>query len=121
MGAWDDLGIEANDGPTYWKPADDEPETIQGKVVDLGIFVDNDEKKHPQVTLLVDGEELVVTAFRSILAQELNSIEDLAIGDDLEIKFEGKPKGKRYFVYRVKKLAAAPKRAAKGATEKEEF
>lgn len=121
MGAWDELGIEANDGPTYWKPEDDTPETIQGKVLDLGIFTDNEDKKHPQVTLDVDGEEIVVTAFRSILAQELNSIEDLAIGDELQIKFEGKPKGKRYFVYRVKKIGAAPKRAAKGVDSKEEF
>jgi hypothetical protein len=121
MGNWDELGIEKNDGPAYWKPADDTPETIRGKVVDLGIFTDQDEKRHPQVTLEVDGEELVVTAFRSILAQELNSVEDLAIGDELEIKFEGKPKGKRYFVYRVKKIAAAPKRAAKGVDTKEEF
>lgn len=121
MGQWDELGIQENDGPNYWKPSDDVPETIRGKVVDLGIYTDSEEKRHPQVTLEVDGEELVVTAFRSILAQELNSVEDLAVGDDLEIKFEGKPKGKRYFVYRVKKYGAAPKRAAKGTESKEEF
>jgi hypothetical protein len=121
MGAWDELGIEASEGPTYWKPADDAPEKIRGKVVELGIFEDSEGKKHPQVVLEVDGEELTVTAFRSILAQELNGVDNLAVGDDLEISFEGKPKGKRYFVYRVKRHAAAAKRAAKGAEEKEEF
>lgn len=119
MGAWDDLGIEKNDGPEYWNPQ--EPEKIQGKVLELGTYTDDEDKSHPQVVLEVDGEQLTVTAFRTILAQELNSIDDLKVGDEISIDFQGKPKGKRYFVYRVKKINAAPKRAAKGAEEKEEF
>lgn len=119
MGAWDELGIEKNDGPEYWNPQ--EPEKVTGKVLELGIYEDNEGKKHPQVVLDVEGEELTVTAFRTILAQELNDVDDLAVGDTLTIDFQGKPKGKRYFVYRVKKVGAAPKRAGKGVDDKEEF
>lgn len=119
MGAWDDLGIEAHEGPNYWNPQ--EPTTIQGKVLELGVYEDADLKKHPQVVLEVDGEEVTVTAFRSILAQELNDVDGLKVGDSLRIAFEGKPSGKRYFVYRVTKITDAPKRAAKGAEEKEDF
>lgn len=119
MGAWDELGIEKNEGPDYWNPQ--EPEKITGKVTELGVFEDQEGKRHPQVVLEVDGEELTVTAFRSILAQELNSVEDLKVGDTITIDFQGKPAGKRYFVYRVKKLTDAPKREAKGVDTKEEF
>jgi|SRR5690242_2142797 len=119
MGAWDELGIEPNEGPEYWNPQ--EPEKIQGKVLELGVYEDNEGKKHPQVVLDVDGDEITVTAFRTILAQELNGVDDLKVGDTLSIDFQGKPKGKRYFVYRVKKISDAPKRAAKGAEDKEEF
>lgn len=119
MGAWDELGIEKNDGPTYWNP--DAPEKITGKVLELGVYEDQEGKRHPQVVLEVDGEELTVTAFRSILAQELNDVDDLKVGDTLRIDFQGKPAGKRYFVYRVTKVGDAPKRTAKGAEEKEEF
>ncbi len=119
MGAWDELGIEKNEGPEYWNPQ--EPEKITGKVLELGVYEDQEGKKHPQIVLDVNGEELTVTAFRSILAQELNDVDDLEVGDTLQIDFQGKPAGKRYFVYRVKKINDAPKRAKAGAEEKEEF
>lgn len=115
MGAWDHLDIPKNEGSDYWNPQ--EPEKIQGKVLEIDTYEDQEGNLHPQVVLDVDGEELTVTAFRSILKQELNDIDDLSVGDELEIDFQGKPKGKRYFVYRVKKLSAAPKRAKRSSDD----
>jgi len=115
VGAWDDLGIEQNEGPTYWSP--ENPEKIRGKVLEIGRFTDNESKVHPQLVLDVDGEEVTVTAFRQILKQELNAVENLAVGDELEIDYQGKAPGKRYYVYRVTKMAEAPKRSAKGEVD----
>jgi hypothetical protein len=118
MGAWDEFDLPENDGPDYWKPED--PEKIRGKVLEIGVHVDDEGKRFPQLTLDIDGAEVVVTGFRKILRDELVKLvkEDGAgVGDEVEIDFQGKPAGKRYFVYRAKKLSAAPKRAAKKDNE----
>lgn len=117
MGAWDDLDIPKSEGADYWNPQ--EPEKIQGKVLEIGRHTDEEGKVHPQLVLDVEGTELTVTAFRTILKQELNELENLAVGDEIEIDFQGKPKGKRYYVYRARKLTAAAKRTAK--KDNEEF
>jgi hypothetical protein len=115
MGAWDELDIDTSEGPTYWNPQ--EPEKITGKVVKIDVYKDEDEKLHPQVVLEVDGEEVTVTGFRSILAKELKQVEP-EIGDILTIDFQGKAAGKRYYIYRVTKTGgAAPKRDSKSKTE----
>lgn len=116
MGAWDEFDKPVNEGPNYWNP--EEPEKITGKVLDIDVYEDEEGKRFPQLVLEVDGEELTVTAFRSILRNELLEAEP-KVGDTLEIDFQGKAPRKRYFVYRVKVLTDAPKRAAKGAGNEE--
>ncbi len=118
MGVWDEFDVDKNEGPNYWKP--EGPEKLRGKIVEIGTFKGEDGERFPQVTLDVDGDDVVVTGFRSILRNELVKAvkeDGVKAGDEIEIDFQGKPAGKRYFVYRVKKLSEAPKRSSKQDNE----
>lgn len=120
MAVWDEFETDKNEGGTFWTP--EGPEKLRGKLVEIGTYTSEAGERFPKVTLDVDGNDVIVTGFRSILRNELVRVvkEDGAkVGDEIEIDFQGKPAGKRYFVYRVKKLSEAPKRSSK--QDNEEF
>lgn len=118
MGVWDEFEAPENDTPDYWNPQS--PEKLRGKLVDIDVHVDEEGNRFPQVTIEVNGKEIVVTGFRKILRDELLTLvkdDGAVVGDTVEIDFQGQPKGKRYYVYRAHKVAEAPKRGAKADAE----
>jgi len=122
MGAWDDFETPENEVPVYWNP--ETPESVEGTIVKFDSFTDEDGKTHPQVILDVDGDVVTITGFRKLLRDALLNlvkVDGAKEGDRAKVSFNGKAQGKRYYLYDAKLLSEAPKRATKGAAEKEEF
>ena len=123
MGVWDKWEKPENDGPNYVQ-IDDEGDEFTGVLVDVqehvtpkGTFPGQKEDTiSPKLIFDVDGEEYVLTAFRTVLKNEILE-QQPEIGSTVTIKNLGKPRGKNYVNYRVKVASEAAKREGKKDNE----
>jgi len=124
MGVWDAFGEPETDGGNFVN-LDDEGDEFTGKLVAVeehvtpkGTFPGQKEDTvSPKLILEAeDGEEYTLTAFRSVLKNELLALRP-RIGDVLYFKNLGKPRGKNYYNYKVKVVSEAPKRGRQDDNE----
>lgn len=124
MGVWDAFGEPENDGGNFVN-LDDEGDEFTGKLVAVeehvtpkGTFPGQKEDTvSPKLILETeDGEEYTLTAFRSVLKNELLELRP-RIGDVLYFKNLGKPRNKNYYNYKVKVVSEAPKRGQQDDNE----
>lgn len=124
MGVWDAFGEPENDGGNFVN-LDDEGDEFTGKLVAVeehvtpkGTFPGQKEDTvSPKLILETeDGEEYTLTAFRSVLKNELLELKP-RIGDTLYFKNLGKPRNKNYYNYKVKVVSEAPKRGQQDDNE----
>jgi hypothetical protein len=124
MGVWDAFGEPENDGGNFVN-LDDEGDEFTGKLVAVeehvtpkGTFPGQKEDTvSPKLILEAeDGEEYTLTAFRSVLKNELLELRP-RIGDTLYFKNLGKPRNKNYYNYKVKVVSEAPKRGQRDDNE----
>ena len=124
MGVWDVFGEPENDGGNFVN-LDDEGDEFTGKLVAVeehvtpkGTFPGQKEDTvSPKLILETeDGEEYTLTAFRSVLKNELLELKP-RIGDTLYFKNLGKPRNKNYYNYKVKVVSEAPKRGQQDDNE----
>ena len=124
MGVWDAFGEPENDGGNFVN-LDDEGDEFTGKLVAVeehvtpkGTFPGQKEDTvSPKLILEAeDGEEYTLTAFRSVLKNELLELRP-RIGDTLYFKNLGKPRNKNYYNYKVKVVSEAPKRGQQDDNE----
>lgn len=124
MGVWDAFGEPETDGGNFVN-LDDEGDEFTGKLVAVeehvtpkGTFPGQKEDTvSPKLILETeDGEEYTLTAFRSVLKNELLELRP-SIGDTLYFKNLGKPRNKNYYNYKVKIVSEAPKRGQQDDNE----
>lgn len=124
MGVWDAFGEPETDGGNFVN-LDDEGDEFTGKLVAVeehvtpkGTFPGQKEDTvSPKLILETeDGEEYTLTAFRSVLKNELLELRP-RIGDTLYFKNLGKPRNKNYYNYKVKVVSEAPKRGQQDDNE----
>ena len=124
MGVWDAFGEPETDGGNFVN-LDDEGDEFTGKLVAVeehvtpkGTFPGQKEDTvSPKLILEAeDGEEYTLTAFRSVLKNELLELRP-RIGDTLYFKNLGKPRNKNYYNYKVKVVSEAPKRGQRDDNE----
>lgn len=124
MGVWDVFGEPESEGGNFVN-LDDEGDEFTGKLVAVeehvtpkGTFPGQKEDTvSPKLILETeDGEEYTLTAFRSVLKNELLELKP-RIGDTLYFKNLGKPRNKNYYNYKVKVVSEAPKRGQQDDNE----
>lgn len=127
MGAWD--GFESTSENVDFVELKDVGDTFTGTIKEVtshttaaGTFPNQKEDViSPQVVFEDEGDgEKRFTAFNTVIK---NKFIDLAPEPGTRVKITklAKPKGRNYFDWELKEISDAPKRAAKGVDDKEEF
>lgn len=124
MGIWDAFGEPENEGGNFVN-LDEEGDEFTGKLLAVeehvtpkGTFPGQKEDTVSPKLILEgeDGEKYTLTAFRSVLKNELLELRP-RIGDVLYFKNLGKPRGKNYYNYKVKVRSQAPTRGQQDDNE----
>ena len=124
MGVWDAFGEPESEVGNF-VDLNEEGDEFTGKLLAVeehvtprGTFPGQKEDTvSPKLILETeDGEEYTLTAFRSVLKNELLELKP-RIGDTLYFKNLGKPRNKNYYNYKVKVVSEAPKRGQQDDNE----